>query len=99
MNKFTAIGVHKNSSRLAYITSEKASLELMGEVMGIIHNDLSFEIFKGHVEHTGSIYPKDLLPDVKVSLAWFIELLGDNPNPSIQRRIDKLNEYIKAVES
>lgn len=99
-NKFTAIGTTVHGRHL-FITSEKASLELMGEVMRITHQDATYSIFNGHVTSAYDAHvSQPLMEQVKKTLAWLRDLDSEDiVIPSIRDRIEKLNEYVSVIEA
>lgn len=98
MNKFTIIGTRMYGGHL-YVTSEKASLELVSLVSLIVYNTSTFSIYKGHVECAYNDSPESLLFAVKRCLPQVEALNKDGSVEEIQTRINRLKEYINIVES
>lgn len=97
MNQFTAIGAADNGTHL-YVTSDKANIKLVEDVMKIIHSDAVYYVFEGHAKCTSDYFPDELLSLVKK----YLHFLEDTNKPLDARQtneINKLKEYITACEA
>jgi hypothetical protein len=99
MNKFTIIGTQLHDESHLYVTSEKASLDLVREVSMIVHSTSRFSIYKDHVECAYNGSPESLLSGVKSCLSDLKQHNRDGNVLEIQTRINRLKEYISIVES
>ena len=97
MNQLTAIGAAENGTHL-YVTSDKASIKLVEDVMRIIYSDAVYYVFEGHVKCASDYFPDELLSLVKEHLHFLEET--DKPLDTRQaNEINKLKEYITACET
>lgn len=98
MNKFSIIGTRAANGRFFFITSEKAPLELVLDVLKITHEDVKMNIFKGHIESEQGLIPQELLTLVQLSISWLKGLDSEDiVLSSIRNRISRLQKYIEAT--
>jgi hypothetical protein len=101
VNKYVAVGAYTNGKHL-YISSEKASLELLDEVMKIVCLDAAYTFFEGELKCVYDYTPNNLLQIVKDYMnAW-----KDRHHDILKNRSyvhhqnwSKLQEYVKAAEA
>jgi hypothetical protein len=107
MNKFSIFGINTDREQI-FITSEKANIKLIEEVMKIVYPHAIYQIFEGHIKSVYDYDPVQLRQEVTNRLEFLMRTKPTSfpstgslqpTNSFYSERISKLREYIKVTET